>query len=261
VRGPGRFESIAASEIGSAISIAGIAVRYGFYAVGALVLGLIGMTILSLQKVVPTVVDTAPSFRIASDALAGLPVSGHVVSSSVFGRAEVRQYGTLHNRTTDFAIVVVMPPATFTMGTQFAQDLREVNLLRNTRAIMLSINYDLETRFGEFRATEMQVDTDGRLKQCLAFRSRLDSAAVYLTGWFCDGTGSKPSANTLACILDKLVLDKDLASAEANAFMRDRIARTARCRADTVSQTTDTGYRRGVSPPSRWTQPSATRRY
>jgi hypothetical protein len=260
VRGPGRFESIAASEIGSAISIAGIAVRYGFYAVGALVLALIGMTILSLQKVVPTVVDTTPSFRVASDTLASLPVSGHVVSSSVFGRAEVRQYGTLHNRGIDFAIVVVMPPAGFAMGTQFAQDLREANLLRAARAVMLSTHYDLNTRFGEFRATEMQVDTDGRWKQCLAFRSRLDSAAVYLTGWFCDATGSKPSASTLACILDKLVIDKDLASSEANAFLRDRMARSASCRADMVTQTTDTGSRR-VSPPSRWTQPSATRRY
>ena len=260
MRGPGRFESITAGEIGSAISVAGIAIRYGFYAIGAVVLALIGVTILSLQKVVPKVVDTTPSFRIASDTLGGLPVSGHVVTGSTFGRAEVRQYGTLHNRSTDFAIVMVMPPTGVAMGTQFAQDLGQANLLRMTRAVMQSTSYDLDTRFGEFRATEMQVDTDGRWKQCLAFRSRLDSAAVYLTGWFCDATGTKPSANTLACILDKLVIDKDLASPAADAFLRGRMAKSASCRADAVTQTTDTGSRR-VSPPSRWTQPNATRRY
>ena len=49
-----------------------------------------------------------------------------------------------------------------------------------------------EARFGEYRATEMRVDADGRWKQCLAFRSRLQTATVYLTGWYCDGSGSKP---------------------------------------------------------------------
>ena len=57
----------------------------------------------------------------------------------------------------------------------------------------------------------MRVDTDGRWKQCLAFRSRFDTAAVYLTGWYCDGSGSKPSPNALACVLDKLVIERELA--------------------------------------------------
>jgi len=107
----------------------------------------------------------------------------------------------------------------------------------------------------------MRVDTDGRWKQCLAFRSRFETPAVYLTGWYCDGSGSKPSANSLACVLDKLVIERELTSKDADAFMRGRMAKSAHCQADTVTQTTDTGHR-GVSPPSRWQQPSATyRRY
>ena len=105
-----------------------------------------------------------------------------------------------------------MPPKGIGMGTQFVQDLTDVNLLRLKRAIIMTqTHYDLDTRFGEYRATEMRVDTDGRWKQCLAYRSRLETASVYLTGWYCDGSGSKPSASSLACILDKLVIERELA--------------------------------------------------
>ena len=118
-------------------------------------------------------------------------------------------------------------------------------------------HYDLENRFGEFRATEMRVDTDGRWKNCLAFRSRLDTAAVYFTGWYCDGSGAKPAAGALACMLDRLVLDADLASKEGD--MRARMARPPNCSAEPVTQTTDVRQRR-MSPPSRWSQPSAQQR-
>jgi hypothetical protein len=126
---------------------------------------------------------------------------------------------------------------------------------------MSNTHYDLETRFGEFRATEMRVDTDGRWKQCLSYRSRFDSPIVAITGWYCDGSGSRPSPNSLACILDKIVLEQELVSKGADNFLRERMAKPGRCSAEPVSQTTDTGHR-GVSPPSRWSQPSAQyRRY
>ena len=57
------------------------------------------------------------------------------------------------------------------------------------------------------------------------------------------------------------MIERELASKEADTFMRGRMAKSACCQADSVTQTTDTGSR-GVSPPSRWQQPSATyRRY
>ena len=162
----------------------------------------------------------------------------------------------------DLAVVLVMPPKGIGMGTQFVQDLTDINLLRLKRSISMSeTDHDLDTRFGEFRATEMRIDTDGRWKQCLAFRSRLETTAVYLTGWYCDGSGSKPSPNSLACLLDKLVIERELAVKDADTFMRGRMTKAARCEASPVTQTTDTGPR-GVSPPWRWSQPSATyRRY
>jgi hypothetical protein len=257
----GQYETITAGEV-SPVAVAGAVIRYAFYAVGALVLGAVGLGLMSIWNFVPKAVDVPPAFRVAAGEFASKAPSGHVVTSSRLGRAEVLQYGQLYNRTTDLAVALIMPPKGIGMGTQFLQDLTDINLLRAKRPIVMTqINYDLDTRFGEYRATEMRVDTDGRWKQCLAFRSRFDTAAVYLTGWYCDGSGSKPSANALACVLDKLVIERDLASKEADAFMRGRMAKSAHCQADTVTQTTDTGHR-GVSPPSRWQQPSATyRRY
>ncbi len=254
----GQYETITAGAI-SPISMAGAVIRYTFYTVGALVLGLIGLGVLSVWKVVPKPVDAPPAFRIAASEFASKPTNGNIVTSSRIGRAEVMQYGQLHSRSNDLAVVLVMPPKGIGMGTHLVQDLNEVNLLRLKRTTLTQTHYDIDTRFGEYRATEMRVDTDGRWKQCLAFRSRFDTASVYLTGWYCDGSGSKPSSHSLACILDKLVIERDLASKEADSFLRGRMAKAAHCQAAPVTQTTDTGHR-GVSPPSRWSQPSATYR-
>jgi hypothetical protein len=256
----GQYETITAGQV-SPLSIAGAFIRYGFYAIGAVVLAMVGIGALSMWKLVPKPIDAPPAFRIAAGEVTTKPASGHVISSSRLGRAEVRQYGQLHNRTTDLAVVLVMPPKGYGMGAHLVQDLREVNLLRMKRAQMTQNNFDIDTRFGEYRATEMRVDTDGRWKQCLAYRSRFDTASVYLFGWFCDGSGNRPAASTLACILDRLVIERQLASKEADAFLRERMAKPALCQAAPVTQTTDIRNRRGVSPPSRWSQPNALRRY
>ena len=255
----GSYQTVTTGDYGSPIAIAGGLIRYSFYLIGAIVLGLIGIAIVSLWKIPPKPVNDPPAFRIVSPTLGRLAMTGHVVTSSWLGRAEVRQYGLLHNRDIDLAVVMVIPPKGVGMGTEFGQDLREMNLLRNARAVMLPTRYDLENRFGEFRATEMRVDTDGRWKQCLAYRSRLETASVYLTGWFCDGTGSKPSADLLACMLDKLTLDNELVSKDANDFLRGRMAKAARCQASPVTQTTDTGGRT-LQSPSRYA-PNGMRRY
>ena len=260
----GNYETITAGATGAmpALEVAGTVIRYTFLSARVAVLLIIGFVILSVWNWVPKAIDAPPAFRVAAGEFASKATSGHVVSSSRLGRAEVLQYGQLNNRNTDLAVALIMPPKGIGMGTQFLQDLTDINLLRAKRTMMLTqTNYDLDTRFGEFRATEMRVDTDGRWKQCLAYRSRFDTASVYLTGWYCDGSGSRPSPNSLACILDKLVIERELASKEADAFLRGRMAKASYCQATPVSQTTDTGHR-GMSPPSRWSQPSATyRRY
>jgi hypothetical protein len=246
--------------VSSNISVVGIVIRYGFYAVGTLVIGGIGLMALSAWNWLPAAVDDAPAFRISAPNLAQLSPSGHVITGGRLGRVEVRQYGRLNSREQDLAVVMVMPPKGIGMGTEFVQDLRNINLLRGARAVLMPTHYDLETRFGEFRATDMRVDTDGRWKNCLAFRSRFDTPSVYFTGWYCDGSGTKPGPQALACMLDRLVLDADVASKEANGFLRSRMTRSAYCSAEAVTQTTDTGQRRTTSP-SRWSQPTAQQRY
>src|SRR5262245_8820378 len=201
--------SLELETVSSKLSVVGIVIRYGFYTVGALVIGGIGLMMLSAWNWLPAAVDDAPAFRISAPSVAQLPPSGHVITSGRLGRVEVRQYGRLNSREQDVAVVMVMPPKGIGMGTEFVQDLRNLNLLRGARAVLHPVHYDLETRFGEFRATEMRVDTDGRWKNCLAFRSRLDTPSVYFTGWHCDGSGIKPGPQALACMLDRLVLDTD----------------------------------------------------
>lgn len=243
----------------SAVSGAGALIRYSFYLVGALVLGGIGLGMLSFYNGRTRTIDDRVSYHLAASHLARLPVRSQIVTGGHFGRLELLQYGALHNRDLSFSIGMGLPPQGALITADTTPQISNM-MPRNMRWAMSANHHDLETRFGPARATEMRVESDGQWKQCLAFASRFDTTAVYLMGWFCDASGAKPNAATLACTLDKLTLDKDIASAEATAFIRARMGRAASCSALPVSQTTDTRSRSRVSPPQNWSVPNAQRR-
>lgn len=237
----------------------GIIVRYSFYLVGALVIGMIGIGILSAYGSRTRTVDERPSFHLAAQHLARLPTRSQIITGGRFGRIELLQYGAVHNRDVNFSIGVGFPPAGALLTADTVPQISSL-MPHNMRSAMTSNYHDLETRFGSVRATEFRIESDGQWKQCLAFASRFDTPAMYLIGWFCDASGAKPSAATLACTLDRFTLDRELPSSEADAFMRTRMSRPAACSAIPVSQTTDTRTRPAVSSPTRWSTPSPTYR-
>jgi hypothetical protein len=243
----------------SAASHAGTAIRYSFYLGGAFVFALVGIGVSYVWFNRVQQIDTLPAFRLAASQLTRLSASGHVVTGGRLGRVEVLQYGQLHSRNVDLTAVLVMPKKGTFMATEAGQLLRDVRSLRPMRAVYMPNYYDLETRFGEMRAADMRVQADGRWKLCLSFLSRFDTASVYLAGWYCDASGAKPSAEALACALDRLVLDKPLATKDADTFIRARMARSATCSAVPVSQTVDTRSRTSKNSPARWSMPSARR--
>lgn len=245
-------------QFSSAVSLAGTFIRYTFYFIGAIVLGIIGVALIWIWSNRVKVVEDKPAFRIADGSVARLPVASDIITSGQFGRVEVMQYGTLQNRETDLTVAMSFPPQG-SVKTLSGLALRDTKLLRDVRYQTLATHYDLETRYGPIHAVEMRIEADGRWKQCLSYSSRFNTSAIFLTGWTCDATGTKPGADALACALDKLVIDKELASRDADAYLRERMARPAYCTARQVTQTFDTGSR-PVSPPSRWSQPSAKTR-
>jgi hypothetical protein len=135
-----RFDTVAAGVM-SSFSMAGTFIRVACSAVLLAVLGVIAIGFASLyggssfRSTAPKPVDARPAFRISAGEFAGKAATGHVVTSSRLGRAEVVQYGQLNNRGSDLAIVLVMPPKGIGMGTQFVQDLADINLLRPRRPI------------------------------------------------------------------------------------------------------------------------------
>lgn len=247
-----------AGQFTSAVSLAGVFVRYAFYFFGMIVFGLIAFGVIWLWGNRVQVVQDKPAFRITDGSYTRLPVTSDIVSSGLLGRVEIMQYGTLQTSTTGLAMAISFPPSG-SIQTPPGLDLRNARLLRDVNYQTLSTHYDLETRYGPVHAVEMRIQVDGRWKQCLAFSSRFDTRALYMTGWTCDATGSKPGADALACTLDKLVIDKQLPTKEADAYLRPRMSRPAYCSARLVTQTFDTGSR-PISPPSRWSQPSARTR-
>ena len=257
------FENEPAPRVNFAAAAAGAGavIRYSFYLFGALVFGTILYFINFLSDFRPKKVDTSPAFQLSSGYLDRLPVNAQVVTSGRFGRMELLEHGAVRDRDVNLTIAMGIPPKDAILTRDSMPQLTEISVLRRARMVFSSAYHDLDTRFGAARATEMRVESDGQWKQCLSFASRFDTTAVYFVGWFCDASGAKPSPDRLACILDKITLTKELASKEADDFMRAKIGKGALCSATPVSQTTDTRSYRRPQQPSNWSIPSAQRRF
>ena len=231
----------------SAVPIIGALVRHSFYLIGSVVFAIVGVLLLSHSSPNPKPPvppgDDKPGFRLNDADLSRMPQTGYVVNFQPSGRIESRQYGHLTDRGPDFTIALFMMPglvmASGDVNQELAQ-LRRFNILRGAGPYGSGPFYDLQTRFGELRATDMRADVDGQRKQCLGFVSRFDTPFAHLSGWYCTASGAKPGAVELACMLDQLVLDTPLVSPQADAFFRTRAALASSCSAEPVTQTTDT---------------------
>jgi hypothetical protein len=251
--------SLSQERLQTGVSAAGIVIRYSFYLLGALFFGMIALGTFWVYGARLQKVDAQPAFRIANGDISKLPMRSQVVTGGRFGRVEIRQYGQLYHRNVDFTIAMIMRPQDQVSLTRDGLPvLPNVKPLRTARSVSTNVNYDIDTRLGDYRATELRVDADGQWKQCLAFVSRFETEALSVAGWYCDASGAKPSPDRLACLLDKFTLDAPLASREADKFVREQLARSPSCSASPVSQTVDTGARRRSSP-ANWSMPNARR--
>src|SRR5436189_6377034 len=94
----------------SVVSGTGILIRYSFYLVGALVLGMIGLGIMSLYSGRTRTVEARQSFHLAAAQLSRLPVRSQIVTGGRLGRIELLQYGAVHNRDLNLSIGMGFPP-------------------------------------------------------------------------------------------------------------------------------------------------------
>jgi hypothetical protein len=256
-------------HISSVVDHSGTIIRYAFYTAGAVAFVLIALVLIKINSLVPSKqvkpveINPSPSFRIVDADIARLPAQAKVISDGVTGRTEIRHYGQPYDRRANFSIALVMrlkPPPEVAARQSFANVRNTLTMSAFGHSMSGSgKRYDLETRFGPVRAAETAINADGLLKPCLTFLSRFETDEVRLEGAYCEANGAKPSPHALACIIDSLKLDTKLPSAEADAFLRERIARGPNCTSVPVSQTIDMQSRRPVSPPSRWSMPSAKR--
>lgn len=232
-------------------SYAGKAVRYSFYGVGAVVLAIIGITIIRVSNFFdqPTRVSSKASFQITSPDIARLPSTRNSAKFNA-GWQEVVQYGQVYDRNTDFTLVVNMPSDPDTpVVRDYSSEMTSLRpLLRSVYMGGTNNYYDLQTRFGPVRAANFQINSDGQTKLCVSYLSRFESTAVYIKGWYCEASGARPNFHTLACMIDRINLTGVLPTAAAQSFFEERMKRSARCSAEPVSQTTDT---RPPRPPRR----------
>ena len=238
------------SQISTVSNYAGKAVRYSFYAVGTIVLALIGIVVVRVTSFFdqPTRVSTKASFQISAPELTRLSPTANSARFNA-GWQEILQYGQVYDRNTDFTLVVNMPANPDTpLVRDYSYEMSSLRPLLRTAYIGSSTYYDLQTRFGPVRAANFQINSDGQIKLCVSYLSRFETTAVYLKGWYCESSGARPNFHTLACILDRITLKGVLPTAAAQTFFEERMKRSARCSAEPVSQTTDT---RPPRPPRR----------
>ena len=238
------------SQISTVSNYAGKAVRYSFYAVGTIVLALIGIVVVRVTSFFdqPTRVSTKASFQISAPELTRLSPTANSARFNA-GWQEILHYGQVYDRNTDFTLVVNMPANPDTpVVRDYSYEMSSLRPLLRTAYIGSSTYYDLQTRFGPVRAANFQINSDGQIKLCVSYLSRFETTAVYLKGWYCESSGARPNFHTLACILDRITLKGVLPTAAAQTFFEERMKRSARCSAEPVSQTTDT---RPPRPPRR----------
>jgi hypothetical protein len=84
----GEYQTVTAGA-NSPLWVAGVVIRYGFYAIGAVVLAMVGIGLLSLWRIAPKPVDAPPAFHIAASGVANkrsagmsLPAQGSAASKS-----------------------------------------------------------------------------------------------------------------------------------------------------------------------------------
>jgi len=171
------------------------------------------------------------SMRLADPDLARLPTRSFIADGQATGPSEVRQYGLFDDANKDATLIMVTPPPGQSVARNFVDEVRALDPIDQATRAVMARSYELQTRFGLYQAAEIQIDMVGRWKDCVAFLSRFETAAIYVKGWYCEAVGTKPNAERLACVLDSLVLDRPLASANANSFMRERMARPSFCAA------------------------------
>ena len=238
------------SHISTAGNYAGKMVRYSFYAVGTIVLALIGIVVVRVTSFFdqPSRVSAKASFQVSAPELTRLSPTANSARFNA-GWQEILQYGQVYDRNTDFTLVINMPANPDTpVVRDYSYEMSSLRPLLRTAYIGSNTYYDLQTRFGPVRAANFQVNSDGQIKLCVSSLSRFETTAVYLKGWYCEASGARPNFHTLACILDRITLKGVLPTPAAQTFFEERMKRSPRCSAEPVSQTTDT---RPPRPPRR----------
>ncbi len=235
------------SNVQIATQTAGTFIRFAFYTVGLFALAFVGLIALWIWNRLPPSpesVKAQPVFQIGTNALSSRPQVSRAENHPQ-GWIESLQYGQLYDRDVDMTVLLIVPKEAYQgMIRSYASEIGSLRTISG-RIYQSGTNYhDLETRFGSVRASEFTVSADGRQKLCISYLSRFDTTAFYLKGWYCEGSGARPSFGALACTLDKLALKRSLPSAEATSFITERMKQPAKCSADPVTQTTDTSPRR-----------------
>jgi hypothetical protein len=62
------------------------------------------------------------------------------------------------------------------------------------------------TKFGELATVEMQLDADGKKRNCVAAAGKFDEPALGLVIWYCNPGEEIVAAGRVACLLDRLSL-------------------------------------------------------
>jgi hypothetical protein len=137
--------------------------------------------------------------------LAGLPQDFEARSHADGGREEILRFGVWEEPSPYLHLAAQWPGAEVPPGSSFFIDLARRAAEAGHAVVRSAQPSVVATRLGPFEIAE--VGLSGAVERpCIAFRLRRDTAALGLSGWFCDAAGRPARRAQLVCLVDQLAL-------------------------------------------------------
>lgn len=218
------------SVLGATGRVAMGTARFLFLALGALVFLLVLLVAWWISRHVPTIGTGKPAIAWGVEALAAVGASPLVATHPSRGREEGWLFG---GPGTGQAFAAMVLAERSDSGHPFSLNspiFWQFEPLRALRPVIGGPHYDMTTRWGRFTGRDLVYrENDGRMRICIAFRNAFETAEFALGGFYCAPGQQTADAGPLACMIDRLQLQKAERTSPALTYLSARAANAPLC--------------------------------
>lgn len=204
--------------------------RFMFLALGALVFLVILLVAWWIFRHIPTIGTGRPAISWSIDALASVSASPLITTHPTRGREEGWLFG---GPGTGQAFAAMVLAERSDDGRPFSLNspvFWQFEPLRAVRPMIGGPHYDMTTRWGRFTGRDLIYrENDGQYRTCIVFRNAFETAEFAVGGFYCAAGRQTADAGPVACMIDRLELQKTERASPALSYLAARAGATALC--------------------------------